>query len=127
MTDKRKLGLERLSDILGKNAESALEKFENISPDFAKYIVEFVYGDVYARKGLSDKDREIALVSNMMGQGQLGFPFKTHVKGMLNVGWTKQEILELIIFLSFASGFPTAVEAIFLAQEVFEEVVSEIP
>lgn len=58
-------------------------------------------------------------MANLIGQGNTGLPLKAHINGMLNVGWAKEEIIELIIFLTGYSGFPSAVEAIKLAQEVF--------
>ncbi len=39
---------------------------------------------------------------------------------MLNVGWRKEGVIELIIFLTGYSGFPSTVEAIKVAQEVFD-------
>ena len=40
---------------------------------------------------------------------------------MLNVGWEKQEIIEVIILLIGVVGFPSAVDALKMAQEVFDE------
>ncbi len=113
------VGSKRIREILGDNALSLIEAFSKISPDFASYIVDFAYGDLYARKGISDKDRELAAVANLMGQGITGLPLKAHIAGMLNVGWTKNEIIELIIFMIGYNGFPASVEAIKIAEEVF--------
>ena len=117
---KHELGLERIQEILGSNALGLLENFKAISPDFANYIIEFGYGDLYARKGFDDKSRELAAVSNLIGQGNTGLPLKAHINGMLNVGWTRPEIIEMLIFLIGYSGFPNAVEAIKTAKEVFD-------
>lgn len=116
---KREIGLKRIKEILGDKAEDIIAGFEKVSPDFANYIVNFAYGDLYDRKGISDKTREIAAVAAMIGQGNTGFPLKAHLNGMLNVGWTKQEVLEIIIFLVGYVAFPHAVNAIKMAEEVF--------
>jgi 4-carboxymuconolactone decarboxylase len=117
---KYELGIKRIQEILGENSLGILESLKKSSPDFVNYIVEFGYGDLYTRKGFSDKSRELALVSNLVGQGNFGLPLKAHIGGMLNVGWTKEEVIELIIFLAGSSGFPSAVEALKVAQEVFD-------
>lgn len=117
---KYEIGLKRIQEIIGPNALGLLENFKAVSPDFANYIIEFGYGDLYDRKGFDDKSRELAAVSNLIGQGNTGLPLKAHIGGMLNVGWTKAEIIELIIFLTGYSGFPNAVEAIKTAKEVFD-------
>ncbi len=119
--NKRELGRQRIKEILGDKSENLAQMFEKISPDFANYILEFAYGDLYARKGLSDKDRELAAVASLIGQGNTGIPLKTHLRGMLNVGWTKEEIIEVFIFLIGYVGFPSCVDAICSLKEVLEE------
>lgn len=119
--DRYKQGKQRLKDILGERSEEIIQNFETISPDFANYIVEFAYGDLYAREGLSDKMRELAAVSCMIGQGNTGLPLKAHLKAMLNVGWTKEEIIELLIFLVGYKGFPSSVDAILHLKDLLDE------
>lgn len=114
-------GLKKVRDILGDNAETIIENFRKISSDFADYIVHFGYGELYTRKGLTDKDRELAACASLISQGQTGLPLRTHINGMLNVGWTQNEIIELVIFLIGYLGFPSTVEAIRTIQEVFSE------
>jgi len=118
---KNELGYSRLQDILGDKAETIMETFKEISPDFANYIVEYAYGDLYARKGISDKHRELSAVACMIGQGNTGVPIKAHLNGMLNVGWTKEEIIETLIFLSGYAGFPSCVDAILQLKEIIKE------
>ena len=114
-------GLKRLQEILGSNGNKIIDSFREISPDFADYIVNFAYGELYTRPGLSDKDRELAAVASLISQGKTGLPLRAHITGMLNVGWTKNEIVELIIFLIGYVGFPSTVDAIKTMHEVFLE------
>lgn len=95
---KNEKGMVRMREILGNNADVVIESFKQVSPDFARYIVEFSYGDIYSRPGLSDKIREAVSVACLVGQGNTSLPLKSHIQGMLNVGWKKEEIFELIIF-----------------------------
>ena len=119
---KYETGLKRIKEILGPDSTEIIEHFKKISPDFSNYIVEFAYGDFYTRTTLPDKSKELAAVANLIGQGKTGFPLKAHLKGMLHVGWTKNDIIELLIFLTVYSGFPTIVETINIAQEVFNSL-----
>lgn len=118
--NKREQGKKRIQEILGKRSEDIIRSFQEISPDFANYVLEFAYGDLYSRPGFSDKYRELAAVACLIGQGNTGLPLKAHLAGMLNVGWKKEEIIELIIFLTGYSGFPSAVSAITLLKEISE-------
>ena len=118
--NQKERSLNRMREILGPKADTIIDNLKKISPDFAHYVVDFSYGDVYSRPGLSDKMREAIAVACLMGQGNTKLPLKSHIKGMLTVGWQKEEIIETIIFLTIYCGFPTAVDAITIAQEVFE-------
>ena len=119
--NKQEIGKQRMKEIIGDRAENLIQMFEEISPDFAKYIVEFGYGDIYARPDFSDKYRELAAVACLIGQGNIGLPLKAHISGMLNVGWQKSEIVELLIFLIGYVGFPSCVNAVITLKQVIEE------
>lgn len=120
--NKRDIGKQRIKEVLGEKSENIIKRFEEISPDFAHYVVDFAYGDLYARNGFSDKYRELAAVACLIGQGNTGLPLKAHLTGMLNVGWTKNEIIELLIFLVGYIGFPSCVDAITTFQQLTDEL-----
>ena len=119
--NKRELGKQRIKEILGEKSADLIKRFEEISPDFANYILDFGYGDLYSRSGFLDQNRELAAVACLIGQGNTGLPLKVHLKGMLNVGWTKNQIIELLIFLIGYVGFPSCVEAITMLQQITED------
>lgn len=121
--DKHEKGIERIREIIGDKADHMIQMFEAISPDFSNYIVDFGYGDLYAREGLTDRYRELAAVACLIGQGNTGLPLKAHLKGMLNVGWTAKEIIELMIFLVGYNGFPDSVNAMLMFNEIVNETV----
>ena len=120
--NKHEIGKQRIKEILGEKSVGIIKMFEEISPDFANYIIDFGYGDLYSRKGFSDKNRELAAVACLIGQGNIGLPLKAHLNGMLNVGWTKEEIIELFIFLIGYAGFPPCVGAFTTLKQVIEEI-----
>lgn len=114
-------GKKRIQEILGTNADEIIKSLELVSPDFAKYAVDFAYGDIYARPNFADKHRELAAVACLIGQGNNGVPLKAHLKGMLNVGWKKEEVNELLIFLVGFIGFPSIVDALGIFKQVLDE------
>lgn len=121
MLRNQEIGRQRIKEILGYKSEQLIQMFAEISPDFANYIVEFAYGDLYNRPGISDKTREVAAVSCLIGQGNTGLALKAHFRGMLNVGWTPNEVIELLIFLIGYNGFPSIVSAIVTFKEILDE------
>jgi len=114
-------GLERLKEVDGADGLRALERLEGVSPDLARYVVEFAFGEVYQRPGLELKQREIAAVAALTALGHARPQLKTHLRAALRVGCTKQEVVEVIIQMAAYAGFPAALNAMYAAREVFEE------
>lgn len=124
MMSNYEVGKKRITEILGDDAlERMKQKVESVAPDFSKYVIEFVYGELYNRPNFSDKSRELAAVACLIGQGNLGLPLRSHFAGMLNVGWTKDELIELVTFLSTYAGFPKIVDVLAVLNEVLKERV----
>lgn len=114
-------GLRRLSEIDGKAGERVIESLADLAPDFARYLIEFAFGDLYARPGLDVKSREIATVAALTALGTAQPQLKVHLHAALNVGCTKAEIVEVIMQMAVYAGFPAALNGLFAAKEVFHE------
>ena len=92
-----------------------------IAPDFARYLIEFPFGDIYSRPGLDLRSREIAVVAALTALGNAAPQLKVHIQGALNVGVSRQEVVETIMQMAVYAGFPAALNGLFAAQEVFAE------
>jgi 4-carboxymuconolactone decarboxylase len=101
--------------------EGVIENLKDISPDFARYIIEFPFGDIYSRSGLNLKSREIAIVASLVTMGNALSQLKVHINGALNVGCSRTEIIEVIMQMAVYAGFPAALNGLFAAKEVFDE------
>lgn len=115
-------GQEALSRIHGHVGEGVMEALKDIAPDFARMIIEFPYGDVYSRPGLSPKERQIATMASLITLGHAPKELKAHIQGALNVGCTRQEVVEVIMQMAVYAGFPAAVNAMLVAKELFAEL-----
>ena len=114
-------GLEKLREIDGHAGERVIETLKDIAPDLARYVIEFGFGDIYSRGILSLKEREIATVSALVALGNAQPQLNVHIHGALNVGCTRQEIVEIMIQMAVYAGFPAALNGTFAAKEVFAE------
>ncbi len=88
-----------------------LERYEQIAPDFTKYLVEFAFGEIYARQG-DLRHREIVAISSLATMGGCDTQLETHVRGAFNVGLSESEIVEVVMTLIPYIGFPKALNAI---------------
>ncbi|MBI2488003.1 MAG: carboxymuconolactone decarboxylase family protein [Deltaproteobacteria bacterium] len=120
--DRYERGAEKFKEIKGENGEEAIERLKELDPDLARYVIEFPFGDIYARPGLDLKSREIATVAALIALGNAVLQLKVHIRSALNVGVSRQEIIEIIIQMAVYAGFPAALNAMRAAKEVFEEL-----
>jgi len=122
MENKRfETGLKKLQEIDGEAGKRVIESLASIAPDLAKYTIEFPFGDIYQRPGLDLKSREIVTVAALTALGHCQPQLNVHINGALNVGCKPEEIVETIIQMAVYAGFPAALNAMFVAKEVFQE------
>lgn len=114
-------GLVKLREIDGHAGERVVASLADIAPDFAKYLIEFPFGDIYSRPQLDLKAREIGVVAALTALGNAPPQLKVHIHGALNVGWKREEIVEMIMQMAVYAGFPAALNGLFAAKEVFAE------
>lgn len=119
MNERFSRGLEKLREIDGEAGERVVASLADIAPDFARYLIEFPFGDIYSRPGLDLRSREIAVVAALTAMGNAAPQLKVHLRAALNVGVTRQEIVEVIMQMAIYAGFPAALNGLTAAREVF--------
>lgn len=119
--DRYARGLAAIAEIDGDAGEKVIESLSDIAPDLARYIIEYSFGDVYSRTGLDLKTREIVTIAMCAALGTARPQLKVHVHGLLNVGGSREEVVETIVHIAAYAGFPAALNAITAAREVFDE------
>lgn len=112
-------GQEMLQKVDGKGGDAVVESLQDIAPDFAQYLIEFPFGDIYSRPGLDLRSREIATVAALTALGNAAPQLKVHIGAALLVGLTQDEIVEVIMQMAVYAGFPAALNGLFAAKEVF--------
>lgn len=112
-------GSRALAEIDGAAGERVVAALADIAPDFARYLIEFPFGDIYSRPGLDYRAREIATIAALTALGNARAQLKVHIEAGLNVGLTAKEITEVIMQMAVYAGFPAALNGLFAAKEVF--------
>ncbi|MGZ8995841.1 MAG: carboxymuconolactone decarboxylase family protein [Rhodospirillales bacterium] len=112
-------GKRRLSEIDGEAGDKVIAALADIAPDFAAYLFEFPFGDIYSRPGLDLRAREIATIAALTALGNASPQLKVHIEAGLNVGLSRNEITEIIMQMAVYAGFPAALNGLFAAKEVF--------
>ena len=121
-TERYDRGWQKLKEIDGEAGERVIDSLKDIAPDFARYLIEFPFGDIYSRPGLDLKSREIATVAALTAMGNAAPQLKVHIQAALNVGCSRREVVETIMQMAVYAGFPAALNGLFAAKEVFQEL-----
>ncbi|HVM79711.1 MAG TPA: carboxymuconolactone decarboxylase family protein [Stellaceae bacterium] len=119
METRYERGLRELAEIDGEQGERIVAGLRDIAPEFATYLIEFPFGDIFSRPGLDLRTREIATVAALTAMGTAQPQLKIHIEGALNVGATQAEIAEIIMQMAVFAGFPAALNGLAAAKEVF--------
>jgi 4-carboxymuconolactone decarboxylase len=120
-SDRYERGEKLLRKIDGdKVANNLLEDYKDLAPDFTRYLIEFAFGEIYAREG-DAKQRELIAIASLATMGGCDKQLGTHVRGAFNVGLTESEIVEAVMTLVPYIGFPKALNALAVVKRVVDK------
>ncbi len=114
-------GWEGLKRIDGHAGERVIAALQDIAPDLGRYVIEFAFGDVYSRTSMDLVSRELVTVAALTALGTAPAQLKVHMHGYLNVGGTKDELIEIVTHTAVYAGFPAAINGALAAKEVMAE------
>ncbi len=118
-------GLDALSRIDGHAGEKVISSLASVAPDLGRFIIEFGFGEIYTRPGLGLLERELITVAALTALGNATPQLKVHAHGLLNVGGTREQLVETVIHVAAYAGFPVAINAMLSAEDVLAERESE--
>ena len=103
---------------LGK---AGVEAAETASAELLRHAVEHGFADMYSDESLDQKSRKIATIASLVTSGRLP-QLEWHIRGALeNNLLNKDEIKALIIQMTIYIGYPSAFNAMSVANKVFPE------
>ncbi len=118
MSDK---GTDMLRRLLGEDrSREVRDAWSRLSPDFARYVTDFLAGEIWARPHLDLKTRSLVTVAALTALGRPN-ALRLNVEMALNNGATKEEILETLLQMAPYAGFPACWEGLFIADEIFKQ------
>src|SRR5690606_3399685 len=114
LPEKRRRGLEKMEQVYGFEMSDA-------EGDFFALTADHLFGDVWNRPGLSDRDRRLLLVGLLAGTGQadvLGIQLPAaHANGELD----DEALREIVVFLSHYAGWPMGARLNTIVEDVIAQ------
>lgn len=98
----------------------------DVAPKLAELTDRVLFGDVWQRPGLSQRDRSLITVAALIAMNRPE-QLRSHMARARSNGVTREEIAEIITHLAFYTGWPNAITAVGVAREVFQEPQPQRP
>ena len=89
----------------------------DMGSEVARFLTEFCFGDIYTRRGLDLKTRELMTIAVLVTNGQTSV-LKSHIQGAIKAGNTKEEVTAAIIQCLPYVGFPNALASLKALKEL---------
>ncbi len=87
--------------------KKATDDLAAIAPEFAKLTQDFLFGDIWKRPGLSQRDKSLITVTCLVALNRIE-QVEFHLRKAFENGLTKEELVAAITHIAFYAGWPTA-------------------
>jgi len=116
-TDHLARGLEIVRKLWGGRAGGQALPAQRLAPEFFALVTQFVFGMFWARPNLDLRSRSLCTVAQLAALGRTE-ELKGHLSGALNLGITREELIEVLMQTACYAGVPAAVNALNAAADV---------
>jgi 4-carboxymuconolactone decarboxylase len=89
------------------DVQKATDDLKAIAPEFAQLTQDFLFGDIWKRPGLSQRDKSLITVTCLVALNRIE-QVEFHLKKAFKNGLTKEELVAAITHIAFYAGWPTA-------------------
>ena len=93
------------------NVDSGRSYLEHLDPELHRYIVDFVYGEVYAGDVLDPKTRALCTVAMLACLDQQ-LQLRVYVRAARRQGASEEEVRDVLRQVAVYAGFPNAWNAL---------------
>ena len=114
-------GSKKIQELMENADQGVINGLGKTAPDLANYVLEFIFGDLYSRPGLDLKTKQMLTITILATLANAKPQLAYHIKCGLNIGITKQEIIDIMTHIAGYAGFPAALNGVATAKEVFAE------
>ena len=118
-------GLQVRREVLGaEHVDASMSQADDFSRPLQELVTEYCWGNVWSRPGLDRKTRSLINVAMLTALNR-PHEVKLHLRGALNNGCSKNDIMEVLLQTAIYCGVPAAMDSLRVAKEFFQEVESK--
>ena len=114
-------GLRIRREVLGAEyVDKSISMSDDFNRPLQELVTQYCWGAVWSRPGLNRKTRSLINLAMLTALNR-PHEVKLHLKGALNNGCSREEIMEVLLQTAIYCGVPAAIDSFRLAREVFNE------
>jgi 4-carboxymuconolactone decarboxylase len=110
--------------VFGTPRPGAKTPTQELAPLLGRLSDEVLFGQIWSRPGLELPQRSMITIAALTALGREP-ELKAHIRGGLNLGLSREQIVEIIMQMAFYAGQPVAHAGFRAAKEVFDQLDKE--
>ena len=120
-----KKGLQVRREVLGAEyVDASISQADDFSRPLQELVTEYCWGAVWTRPGLDRKTRSLLNLGMLIALNR-PHEVKLHLRGALNNGCSKNDIMEVLLQAAIYCGVAAAIDSLRVAKEFFQEIESK--
>jgi 4-carboxymuconolactone decarboxylase len=114
-------GLAVRREVLGAAyVDEAIAKADALTRPLQDLVTEYCWGEIWTRPGLPRTTRSLINLAMLTALNR-PHEVRLHVRGALNNGCTREEIMEVLLQTAIYCGVPAAIDSVRIARDVFDD------
>jgi 4-carboxymuconolactone decarboxylase len=115
--DRYDTGLARFREVFGRDPVG----LPGNNADFLKITIEHLFGEIWTRPHLSTHERELITLA-ALAMARTERELKGHMAAALQLGISREQIIETMIHLAYYGGWPVANNGLQVAAQLFADL-----
>jgi 4-carboxymuconolactone decarboxylase len=99
----------------------AVSPSQELAPELGRISDEVLWAQIWSRPGLELVHRSMITIAALTALGR-ETELRAHIRGGLNLGLSRQQVVEIILQMAFYAGQPAAHGGFRAAKEVFDQL-----
>jgi len=118
-------GMKARREVLGDaHVDRSLVQADELTKPLQDLVIEYGWGAIWARPGLDRRTRSLVNIGMLTALNR-PHELEVHLKGALNNGCSREEIVETALQTAVYCGMPAALDTMRRVKQVFAEVDAE--
>ncbi len=118
-TTRRSAALQVLEQLEAGASDKVAKNLDEVAPELVEIVLGFAFADVLSRPDLDLASREMCTVAALTAMGTASGQLEFHIRAAINVGVTKEQIIEIILQMAVYAGVPACMNGIAAAKRAF--------